>query len=498
MIRFGPKRSHPLIIFNNFFSNFGLLVALLIFCFIKKDFSPLYDNLALPVIVLIGPIGRLFNYLFTQYTIDDEKLFIEKGLINKKKIELPLSSITSVDFTQSLIFQLAGVNMVNVENSASIRGNQTKIQFALKAPSALEAKAYLMGNRREESGQSPQEQMDNDKILSRRAASTGEILMLGLLQAKGLMIFQVFSVATVIITFGSQLFLDKKVDGDQYILDWFMKLHGLQVILIVFVALYTVGIIASIALSTIKYFGFCVTNREDSIFVEYGLLTRQTHTIMKNKISGVNYKQSFFMRLFHFGVLYAFVAGFSLEDDNKPKDAMLFPLIRDHELRQFLEQHIPETTAPKTYTKPGKQSIRYFFICPRFILSLLLLAGCLGYLFLQGRGNAPTIMMGEYLWILALILVLFAVCSVLLEYRHAGLHCNLQNVSMTYGGFTLNQVTLLTDKIESIKERATLTKKNKNMTNVLVSIIAAPQFASHRVRNLSLDDFRQLESQLKY
>jgi hypothetical protein len=72
MIRFGPKRSHPLIIVNNFFKSFGLLIALLAFCIFIGDFSMLYDNLALPAIVLIGPITRLFSFLFTRYTIDDE------------------------------------------------------------------------------------------------------------------------------------------------------------------------------------------------------------------------------------------------------------------------------------------------------------------------------------------------------------------------------------------------------------------------------------------
>jgi uncharacterized membrane protein YdbT with pleckstrin-like domain len=263
MIRFGPKRSHPLIIVNNFFKSFGLLIALLAFCIFTGDFSMLYDNLALPAIVLIGPISRLFNFLFTRYTIDDEKLFIEKGLLNRQKIELPLNTITSVDFSQSLIFQASGVYMVSVENSASLQGNQTKVQFALKSDSALEAKAYLLGKQNQgkaqtdEDGLSIGDALHNDEtILSRRAASYGEILLLGLLQAKALVIFQVLSVGAVIITFGSQIFLKESIDGDQYLLDWFLNLKGLQVILIAVVILYAVGIIVSLVMSSLKYFGF--------------------------------------------------------------------------------------------------------------------------------------------------------------------------------------------------------------------------------------------------
>ncbi len=505
MIRFGPKRSHPLIIFNNFFKSFGLLIALLAFCLFIGDFSMLYDNLALPVIVLVGPITRLFNYLFTQYTIDDEKLFIEKGLFNRQKIELPLNTITSVDFSQSLLFQATGIYLVNVENSASLQSNQTKVQFALKSASALEAKSFLLGKENEGKQQVDEEglpignTLQNDEtILSRRAASFGEIILLGLLQAKALVIFQVLSVAAVVITFGSQLFFKENIDGDQYLLDWFLNLKGLQVIIIAVVVLYAAGILVSVFMSSLKYFGFCVTNRSDSIFVEYGLLTRKTHTIMKNKISGVNYKQPFLMKPFNMGTLYVFVAGFSLEDDNAPKDAMLFPLMRRHELQPFLEQHIPGITVQPEYHTPEKKALPYFFICPRFVFSVLFLAACVAIGCFQGAPAAPIIAFSEYLWMVGLAVLVFTICSVILEYRHTGIYSGDENVSLTYGGYTQSEVTLLTAKVESIREHASLSKKRKNITSVLVSIMAAPTYANHRVRNVSLGDFRLMESILKY
>ena len=122
--------------------------------------------------------------------------------------------------------------MVNVENSASLHGNQTKVQFALKSASALEAKAYLLGKQNEGKSQTDEDGLpigdalhSDETILSRRAASFGEILLLGLLQAKALVIFQLLSVGAVVITFGSQLFLKKSIDGDQYLLDWFLNLR---------------------------------------------------------------------------------------------------------------------------------------------------------------------------------------------------------------------------------------------------------------------------------
>jgi len=517
MIRFGPRRSHPLIIFFNFFKNFGLLIALLAFCIIVGSFSALWNNVALPIVVLMGPLSRLYSYLFTTYTIDDKKLFIEKGLLNKQKIEIPLTTITSVDFTQSLIFQVMGVYMVNVENAASIRGNQTKVQFALKSETALDAKALLMGRKTRNAGEGSthstvpmgddaayptadvfhRQDDDNEKILSRRAATIGELIMMGLLQSKGLMMFQVLSGAAVVITFGSQLFFHESVDGQQYIFEWFQKLDGIRLVLLVLAALYLVGIVAGVLLSTLKYFGFVITNRSDSIFVEYGLLTRKTHTIMKDKISGISFKQSFLMDRIHMGMVYVFVAGFSLEEDNAPKDALLFPLMRQKELIGFLKGHVPEVEVPEVYTKPETRALPYFFLCPRFLLAVVLFASTLAVV-LVPAAHGISLPFKDSLWMLGLVLLLFTAASVAMEYRHTGIHADASQVSLVSGGFTKNRVFLRIGSVESVRERATLTKKNKNMTHVLVSIIAVPQYANHRVRNVSLDSFRHLASCLRY
>jgi putative membrane protein len=198
------------------------------------------------------------------------------------------------------------------------------------------------------------------------------------------------------------------------------------------------------------------------------------------------------------GVLYVFVAGFSLEEDNAPKDAMLFPLLRRGELQPFLEKHIPGITVQPEYHTPEKKALPYFFICPRFVFSVLFLVACVSIGYFQGAPAAPIIAFSEYLWIVGLAVLVFTVFSVILEYRHTGIYSSDENVSLTYGGYTKSEVTLLTAKVESIREHASLSKKSKNITNVLVSIMAAPTYANHRVRNVSLGDFRLMESILKY
>jgi putative membrane protein len=305
-------------------------------------------------------------------------------------------------------------------------------------------------------------------------------------------------VAAVIISFGSQLFLQESVDGEAYILDWFSQLSGLTMILLVFVVLYAIGLVVSVAMTTLKYFGFTLTNREDSLYVEYGLLTRRTHTLMKKQIGGAAYKQPFFMGLAKAGVLEVYVAGYSLEESNAPKDPTLFPLVREKELAEFLRLHVPTVSLPESYERPAARALPYFFLCPRFVLSLLLFLATLGPVALPGFFRGLTLPFIDWLWVPGLVLLALVVASVLLEKSRTGIDSRQEQVSLSLGGFTRRQVFLLPEKIESIRENGSLRKKDKNITNVLVHILAAAAYSGHRVRNVSLDAFHRAAACLKY
>lgn len=119
-MKFGPRRGHVMAIFERFFRDFGLLLAALVLCLFLGDFQLLLENGNLVGLVLIAPVLRLIQYLTTRYSIAGERLIIESGLFQKKRRELPLANITTVDFTQSLIFQMAGVYAVHVDTNSSI------------------------------------------------------------------------------------------------------------------------------------------------------------------------------------------------------------------------------------------------------------------------------------------------------------------------------------------------------------------------------------------
>ena len=88
-------------------------------------------------------------------------------------------------------------------------------------------------------------------------------------------------------------------------------------------------------LTMIKYYGFRITNRENSIFIEYGLLNKKTYTLIKEKISGVSYNQSILMRIFKRGTLEVFAVGYGSNEEDSQEVAILYPIIKKDRLEFF-------------------------------------------------------------------------------------------------------------------------------------------------------------------
>lgn len=503
-MKFGPRRGHVMFIFERFFRDFGLLILALIWYGITRDYQVILDHSVVLFIVLFSPVNRLIRYLFTYYSIDGQRLLVETGWLNKKKLEVPLSNITTVDFSQNIFFQLAKVYSVNVDNNSSVGfGNSGRVRMVLKERDAVLVKRLLLEKKDEKGMEGQNRELYEDRISEDTSgntimASAGEILLMGLLRSKGLVIVQVLTYAGVAIGAISQLFLDKKVDGEEVILDWILHFSAPLLILALLLALYLLGSAVSVALDMIRYYGFRITDRGSSIFIEYGLFTRKTFTLVKEKISGVSYRQSLLMRLFRRGTLEIFAAGYGYGDEEKQTEtAVFYPVMREEKLYAFLGRFLPEIQCRPDFRRTPSKAFFYFFLCGRFFLALaLLLAALLSAAALIPRG-IPELRMG----IAAAGGMLFLLCafSVLLEYFNTAVSAGDQVIALTRGGYTKETVLIKTDKVETAEEYATIRKRRrKGITSVRLGVLAPQQYSSHSARNLEIKDFEDIRQKLVY
>ncbi len=497
-MKFGPQRGHFLFIFEQFFVTFGLLILLLAFFIITGEWRMMTNYIYLPVAAVIGPVVKVLDYLFTYYSISDEALFIKKGIFKKKNTEVPLSTITNVDYSQGLILQLAHAYSITVDTTATISAdNKTKIKLTLKKEDADQVKALLLAHKY---GIKPAEELpeEDEKIISVTHASPMEIMLMGLMEAKMVVLVQLFSVLAVIITFGSILFMGREIDGEQFIMNQFLQLSGFAIAATAAVTFYILGFIVGVLKSMLKYYGFRITNREDSIFIEYGLITRKTHTLLKEKISGVEFRQPFLMRIFNCGVVHVFAVGYGNNPEEGDVASILFPYLKAPAFEGFVAHHFPDLPEEGELQKATKRSLRYFFITPRLFVGIYLMIMGIGANFLPAADFDMTSFIFDIGWILSIVIFILIVISILLEYKNTGIYSTGRCTFLTSGGYTRKHTLLYTHMIESLTGAGSVFKRRKGIATIILGTWGSKMNASHKVRNLEMSALEHLQTHLTY
>lgn len=97
------------------------------------------------IIFWFNTISKTIKYFFTFYTVYDDHILVEEGLINKKKTEIPFNSITTIDLSQSIVQRLFKVYKLMLDN-ASLTSNiaqKAEVSLVLKADKAFALKESI-------------------------------------------------------------------------------------------------------------------------------------------------------------------------------------------------------------------------------------------------------------------------------------------------------------------------------------------------------------------
>jgi membrane protein YdbS with pleckstrin-like domain len=109
-------RPHWKLLFVPFLWGFGVLV---VFSLLELRFDGLarFTGLVSLGLLLWFVVRPLVNWWFTRYVLTTERLITRKGLIAQSGIEIPLESITNVNFSQSIFERILGAGDLLVESA---------------------------------------------------------------------------------------------------------------------------------------------------------------------------------------------------------------------------------------------------------------------------------------------------------------------------------------------------------------------------------------------
>src|SRR5690606_37705577 len=133
-----PKRLHPAAMIISVINTvrqviFGLIPLIIIA--INTDMGK-YVLLGIIVLVLLIIVSSVLTWLRYTYTLEEDQIRIEQGLIVRKKRTISKHRIQSIDLSQNIVHRILGLTKVQIETA----GSDQKIDATLHAVTMEEGK----------------------------------------------------------------------------------------------------------------------------------------------------------------------------------------------------------------------------------------------------------------------------------------------------------------------------------------------------------------------
>ncbi len=482
------KRQHFLLIFDklSLVPLIPLLLAVvnLIKNKSKIDASTIGESVVFIVIALLSSSGNLFKFISTFYYIDNNLLIVESGLFTKKKLQLPIAGITSIDYSQNLIHKLFKVYKVKIDNASQVKeeANNPEAYLILKENDAHELKEAVAPSQLKT-------EYDTIKQNNVLMPSTAEFIKYGLVKSKYLGVLAFLGAFTFVFENDSirSLIMDN-ISLPSFELEFSIVIVALAFILIA--AVYLVILLISVIRTVIRYYGFKLEKEDEKLIIDYGVLNHQRHTFPQEKISAIVLKQNILMRILKLYSLELSVIGYgnATSTDKGLEKAILYPVANKDMAERVIDFVLPGESFElntSNMEKCPKRALKYFFVNPS---SIVLLVGLIITCIIGNR------------WFITSALLVFAGLSIFkfLQYKNQGVVCGPDSVYFAKGSIYRKIILVKRPIIESVEATSSYFKVKKDIGSVKVSFIGPFGNNNIYLRNMEGSLFTRLCEYLYY
>lgn len=284
------------------------------------------------------------------YMLEEESLKLKHGVMRKKDRKIPLKRIQNVDIQRNIFQRALGIASLSIETAG---GGQTEASLKyLDQEKARELRDRLRGK-----SKTSEESDEKDSLYE---ITDRELLILAGTSVDG----RVIAAVTAIFGFAPGL-IGFTTDGTDLGVT-----AGFSLLLAGAVGLTWI----SSAVSTfLKYWGFRLYDREDSLEYERGLLNRSEGSIPLGKIQKLTLEENILKRTLGYGSLKIDTAGYSPRKSTEIDSEAAVPIARKEKALRLAEQ-IEGIEKPVTQNISPVAKTRYIM---RYLLASVLISSTL-------------------------------------------------------------------------------------------------------------------------
>ncbi|GAA0467998.1 PH domain-containing protein [Alkalibacillus silvisoli] len=464
-----PKRLHPAaVIFRmiNILKNLIYVVGAAVIASFGNDFF-VYVAFGIVALILFFVVTSVIEWLRFRYSVVDDELRIEQGLLIRKKRYISKNRIQSIDLTQGVIHRLLNLTKVQIETA----GSDMSADASLSAVTFEEGQA-LRQELKWHNGvvQTDESQEESEVIYPKSNVTTKRLIIAGSTSGSVGVILGLF------IVFLNEI--ERFLPGNIYegAVSWALAQAIsmlIALVVIILIILWLLGILGTV----IKYGNFEITRYDDELYITRGLLEKKQVTIPLKRIQAVGMKESMIRQPLGFATLYVEIAGGEAGPNSNGR-TFIFPILRRKEVEPFLNKILPEyQTLPRDFKGVPNRAFPYYLLRAMFLPSVILIV---------------TLIFAMDLWYIPMILIVMAISLAWLRTKSAGYHIDEEHLTLTMREFSKDTVMMKHNRVQSTQLRQTLLHRKQNLATVRASLLN--NFAGRHVsiRELDFEDAKRI------
>ncbi len=313
-----------------------------------------FDLIVLAAIIAFAWL-RLISVSFS---FNHERILVKRGIFVTAEDRVCYREVSTLSIKQNVLYRLVGACKVYIGTNAGIF-DRADITLVMKRSDADRLYAAMKQSRVKSVSYSISTNKPRLLAFSILASST----------LSGVLVALAFIVET------SQMF-DREIEA-RIILDTLSEAAdklsriippaaaGISIII-------AVSWLISFVTNVFYFWGYILTKCSDSLYIKSGLLSRNRHIILLDRVNFIDFKQSFLARLLRISSLHCQCAGYG--STGRSELSVVMPIASARELGSTLTEVFPDYPQPKVGLRSDLKSYAGFYFWPA-LLALIPLAG---------------------------------------------------------------------------------------------------------------------------
>lgn len=421
---FKPEKLHPISYLSGLIKTIkqNFIVIILFFINIKDFHFADFKQYIWPGILLILFIASFITnaakVFTTRYWIENNHFIVTHGVFNKKRKELDIQRIQSVDTSQDIVNRVFGGLILEIK----VPSDSIKLEIVSKAQSEyIEQQIKKVQNSidmtedidsENEAEQINSKYNQNQKTIYR--LSLKELTLMSL--TSGSIVIAILTIMPILGSLQSVIPWDHIFKQFQHIAQ---AAYITTIILIVFGLLiaYIIGVIIEFT----RFYGYTLKEENHQLKIKHGLLNVKSLTVPTKRIQAVVEKQSFFRRILGYTSIYFVITSDginTMESESASGQVVILPFMKREKTYEMLHYLVPSLSFQSVETGLPKGGIRRN---AQISGGIILIAGIAGYYF----WNA-------WAMIIALLLIVLVIINSIITVKYSGLHISSDELTLKH------------------------------------------------------------------